>query len=100
MWSENCFDAYPDKLKHTVMKRLLAILVITVAGAFFAERANACTGIALPVADGGRVVARTVEWAASAMQCGYVVSPRGHQHISYTPTGENGLKYKGKYGYA
>ena len=100
MWSENCFDAYPDKLKHTVMKRLLAIFIITVAGAFFAERANACTGIALPVADGGRVVARTVEWAASAMQCGYVVSPRGHQHISYTPTGENGLKYKGKYGYA
>jgi choloylglycine hydrolase len=33
------------------------------------------------------------------MQCGYVVAPRGHAHQSYTPTGENGLKYKAVYGY-
>lgn len=33
------------------------------------------------------------------MQCGYVVSPRGHVHQSYTPSGDNGLKYKGVYGY-
>jgi choloylglycine hydrolase len=33
------------------------------------------------------------------MQCGYVVSPRKHQHQSFTPTGENGLKYTSVYGY-
>lgn len=33
------------------------------------------------------------------MQCGYVVAPRGHEHRSFTPTGDNGMKYKGVYGY-
>jgi choloylglycine hydrolase len=65
----------------------------------FADKADACTGISLTAADGSRVVARTVEWAATPMQCGYVVAPRGHAHQSYTPTGENGLKYKAVYGY-
>jgi choloylglycine hydrolase len=37
--------------------------------------------------------------AATPMQCGYVVAPRGHVHQSYTPTGENGLKYTSVYGY-
>ncbi len=61
--------------------------------------AGACTGISLTARDGGRVVARTVEWAEGPMQCGYVVAPRGHMHQSLTPTGENGLKYKSVYGY-
>ena len=69
------------------------------AVSLFADKANACTGISLTAQDGSRVVARTVEWAATPMQCGYVVAPRGHMHQSYTPTGENGLKYKGVYGY-
>jgi choloylglycine hydrolase len=33
------------------------------------------------------------------MQCGYVVAPRKHAHQSFTPTGENGLKYSSVYGY-
>ncbi len=61
--------------------------------------ADACTGISLTAKDGGRVMARTVEWAESSMQCGYVVAPRGHMHQSLTPTGENGLKYRALYGY-
>ena len=69
------------------------------AVALYADKASACTGISLTAQDGSRVVARTVEWAATPMQCGYVVAPRGHMHQSYTPTGENGLKYKGVYGY-
>lgn len=60
---------------------------------------SACTGISLSAKDGSRIVARTVEWAATPMQCGYVVAPRGHVHQSYTPTGENGLKYTSVYGY-
>ena len=72
---------------------------IAFAASFFADDADACTGISLVAKDGSKIVARTVEWAATPMQCGYVVSPRGHMHQSYTPTGENGLKYKGVYGY-
>lgn len=60
---------------------------------------DACTGIALPSADGGNVVARTVEWAATPMQCGYVVCPRKHRERSYTPDGANGMVYESKYGY-
>lgn len=81
------------------MKRIFTLLSILTLGLAAAEQADACTGISLSASDGSRIVARTVEWAATPMQCGYVVSPRGHQHQSYTPTGANGLKYKGIYGY-
>lgn len=66
---------------------------------FAADKAEACTGISLTAKDGSHVVARTVEWAATPMQCGYVVAPRGHSHQSYTPSGTNGLKYEAVYGY-
>lgn len=81
------------------MKRFIIIVAIAFIASLSADKASACTGISLSAQDGSRVVARTVEWAATPMQCGYVVSPRGHIHQSYTPTGENGLKYKGVYGY-
>ena len=76
----------------------MTIAAVLLVGAF-ADKADACTGISLTASDGSRIVARTVEWAATPMQCGYVVAPRGHAHQSYTPTGENGLKYKALYGY-
>ncbi len=79
------------------MKRVIFLLACVLWGASF--EAGACTGISLTAKDGGRVVARTVEWAEGPMQCGYVVAPRGHMHQSLTPTGENGLKYKSVYGY-
>jgi choloylglycine hydrolase len=75
------------------------IIAAAILGGVFADKADACTGISLTAADGSRIVARTVEWAATPMQCGYVVAPRGHVHQSYTPTGENGLKYRSVYGY-
>lgn len=81
------------------MKRIIGLLAAVAVWAIFATDSKACTGISLTAQDGSRVVARTVEWAATPMQCGYVVSPRGHVHQSFTPTGENGLKYKGVYGY-
>ena len=68
-------------------------------GLTFTNKVDACTGISLKAQDGTRVVARTVEWAATSMQCGYVVCPRGHQQQSYTPTGANGMKYTSIYGY-
>jgi choloylglycine hydrolase len=81
------------------MKRIIMIIAAAFLGGVFADKAGACTGVSLAAADGSRIVARTVEWAATPMQCGYVVAPRGHAHQSYTPTGENGLKYKAVYGY-
>ena len=81
------------------MKKILTIITAAFLGGMLADEAGACTGISLTASDGSRVVARTVEWAATPMQCGYVVAPRGHAHQSYTPTGENGLKYNAVYGY-
>ena len=81
------------------MKRLITMFAVLMSFAFTAVDSKACTGISLTAADGSRVVARTVEWAATPMQCGYVVAPRGHAHQSYTPTGDNGLKYNAVYGY-
>ncbi len=80
------------------MKRFILLISCVLSGALI--EAGACTGISLTAKDGSRVVARTVEWAESAMECGYVVAPRGHLHQSLTPTGENGLKYRSVYGYA
>lgn len=81
------------------MKRVLIIIALVAVAAINAAPSKACTGIALTSADGSRVVARTVEWSATPMNCGYVVVPRGYDQQSYTPTGSNGLKYKSIYGY-
>lgn len=80
----------------------IAINAIVVAfAAFIASSFDtlACTGIRLKASDGSVVTARTIEWAATPMTCGYTVVPRGHQHQSMTPQGTDGLKFKSKYGY-
>jgi choloylglycine hydrolase len=81
------------------MKRIFALIAVMVFGLAFSDESEACTGISLAAQDGGRVVARTVEWAATPMQCGYVVCPRNHQQQSYTPTGADGMKYTSVFGY-
>lgn len=81
------------------MKRIFILMAVTVLGLAFSAQADACTGISFTARDGSRVVARTVEWAATPMQCGYVVCPRGHQQQSYTPSGEDGMKYTARFGY-
>lgn len=81
------------------MKHIIVILAAAALWMLSAEDSKACTGISLNALDGSNVVARTVEWAASPMQCGYVVAPRGHKHRSYTPTGENGMEFTALYGY-
>ena len=81
------------------MKRIIGLFAAIAFSAFSAADSDACTGIALTARDGSRVVARTVEWAATPMHCAYVVVPRGHKHQSYTPSGDNGLIYNSIYGY-
>ena len=81
------------------MKRSIFLYALVAISALWAQPADACTGIAFTAKDGSRVVARTVEWAATPMNCGYAVVPRGQMQTSYTPTGANGLKFKSRYGY-
>ena len=81
------------------MKRLIVFLASIAGFLYFEGSSSACTGISLSALDGSNVVARTVEWADTPMTCGYVICPRGHMQQAYTPDGENGLKYKSKYGY-
>lgn len=81
------------------MKRIFTLFAFMLFAAVYSDETEACTGISLSAADGSKVVARTVEWAATSMQCGYVVSPRGHQQQSYTPSGSDGLKFTSVYGY-
>lgn len=81
------------------MKRIIVCCAAIAFWAFSAAEVNACTGISLFSQDGSRVVARTVEWAATPMNCGYVIVPRDYKHKSLTPTGQNGLEYKSIYGY-
>ncbi len=81
------------------MKRLGLVVAMVALGMMWSLDGKACTGIALKAKDGSRIVARTVEWAESAMECGYAVVPRGHVQQSLTPMGENGLRYRALYGY-
>lgn len=75
------------------------MIAVMVFGLAFSDESDACTGISLAAQDGSRVVARTVEWAATPMQCGYVVCPRRYQQQSYTPSGADGMKYTSVFGY-
>ena len=78
---------------------MVLFLVFSLASLYYGVETYACTGIALSARDGSSVLARTVEWAATPMQCGYVVVPKGHGHRSFTPEGENGMEYVSRYGY-
>lgn len=70
---------------------------VILAGAIPSE---ACTGISLKAKDGSIVLARTCEWGGSNLESRYVIVPRNHTMTSTTPTGQNGLVYTSKYGYA
>ena len=79
-------------------KQLLAGAVLVAAGMVVSFQAPACTGIGLKAKDGGYVMARTMEWAGGYVPYGYVAIPRGEEIVSYTPGGQNGLRFKAKYG--
>ena len=61
---------------------------------------GACTGISLTSADGGVVVARTVEWAlGDAQHDRLALFPRGKTFTGLTPGGSNGLKWQARHGF-
>lgn len=81
------------------MKKFSLLLAAVLFSGWTAIQTNACTGITLEAEDGSRIMARTVEWAATPMHTGYVVAPRTHFHQSYTPSGQDGMVYRSRYGY-
>lgn len=81
------------------MKRIIVLMVAVAAMAAIPYEGDACTGIALTAKDGSRIVARTTEWGGSVLNSSYVIVPRGHQHISFTPTGADGMSFQARYGY-
>lgn len=81
------------------MKNIVITAVAVITVGLSTIDADACTGISLKAKDGSQIVARTIEWAATPMNCGYSVVPRNHLHRSFTPSGENGLEFTSKYGY-
>lgn len=81
------------------MKKSIAMIMAAAAMTAVPLNSDACTGIAMTAKDGSRVVARTVEWGGSVLNSSYVVVPRGHRHVSFTPTGADGMEFTAKYGY-
>lgn len=62
--------------------------------------ADACTGITLKTKSGQTIVARTIEWAGSALNSEYVVVPRRYNQQSYLPgMKQEGMQFCSKYGY-
>ncbi len=83
---------------HTILRRMLAAILAAVL--VFTGPASACTGISLRAADGGVVVARTVEWALSdAAHDRLLVIPRRHAFVASTPEGQNGMRWQGRHGF-
>ena len=84
------------------MKHLSILAAIILAAAALVasfQNCYACTGITLKAKDGGTVVARTIEWAASDNDCRWVVVPRGHGWKSFIPGGGTGRSFTNEYGY-
>lgn len=76
------------------------MLAVAAVGLFAAPQPlDACTGITLHAADGAHVVARTIEWGGSNLNSLYVVVPRGYAQRSFTPGGQEGMRFTARYGY-
>ncbi len=81
------------------MKKLKIVLCTISFALMHISGIYACTGISFCSADSSYVVARTIEWAGGTLKSEYTVVPRGEKIRSLTPTGENGMEYRSKYGY-
>lgn len=83
------------------MKHFLTRLGTVLCGALAGmATAFACTGISLKSADGGVVVARTVEWALSdAQHYRIALFPRDRAYRGLTPEGNTGKAWTGRYGF-
>lgn len=79
-------------------KKAIPLLTLPFLLGFAPGKTEACTGISLKAADSSFVIGRTIEWGESVLPSQYVVIPRGTEFVSFTPSGQDGLRYKAKYG--
>lgn len=80
-------------------KKILPALLLGLT-LMHANRADACTGIALKSDDGSTVLGRTIDWSGEKMNNIYIVAPRGYTVRAITPDGPGtGLEFTTKYGY-
>ncbi len=83
-----------------IKSRFLLVLPLLVGCLWMVRPASGCTGITLKSADGACVLARTIEWGGSELNCNCVVVPRGHRQWSLLPGGEaGGMEFSARYGY-
>jgi|ETNmetMinimDraft_30_1059905.scaffolds.fasta_scaffold41781_2 choloylglycine hydrolase len=80
--------------------KIISILIgfMLIAGVFM-NSTQACTGIRLIAKDGAVVYGRTMEWGAFDLHSRIAVIPQGFSFTGITPDGENGMKWKGLYGF-
>jgi len=80
-------------------KKFIPILIgfLLIFGTF-TNSVLACTGIRLIATDNSVVYGRTMEWGKFDLQSRVTIIPRGYSFIGLTPEGENGKKWKAKYG--
>ncbi len=80
-------------------KVFYALSLMLIGLVLISLQANACTGIQLTAKNGDIVYARTMEWGPFDLHSRIAIIPRGYEFTSITPDGENGKKFKAKYGF-
>ncbi len=80
------------------MKRKFLLSVVALLVLIGSTNLLACTGIRLKAKDGGVVYGRTMEWGAFDLNSRVAIIPHGYVFIGLTPDGNNGKKYRAKYG--
>ncbi|MGM0538599.1 MAG: linear amide C-N hydrolase [Thermodesulfobacteriota bacterium] len=75
------------------------LLTTSVIFTVWATSAPACTGIVLEGEDDTTVYGRTMEWSGFDFKTQAAVYPRNTSFQGVTPEGENGMSWKGKYGF-
>lgn len=76
-----------------------ALVFVILLFSFNHTTTYACTGIRLVADDGSTVYGRTMEWGAYDLNTRVAIVPRGYNFAALSPEGDNGKKWRGKYGF-
>ena len=76
-----------------------ALVFVILLFSFNYTTTYACTGIRLVADDGSTAYGRSMEWGAFDLNTRVAIVPRGYNFTALTPEGDNGKKWRGKYGF-
>ena len=82
-----------------VKRLMIALVFVILLFSFNYTTTYACTGIRLVADDGSTVYGRSMEWGAFDLNTRVAIVPRGYNFTALTPEGNNGKKWRGKYGF-